>query len=184
MMSASTITMTAEELLMLPRGQYRYELVNGELKTMSPASHRHGRIAMRVSASLAQFVWKHKLGDAYAAETGFLLTSNPDTVLAPDAAFITEERARAFRDNKGYWPGAPDLAVELISPSESGPKVRAKVSQWIGYGAKQVWIVDPKHETVTIHRRLADSVKFEVHQTLEADELLPGFRMAVADIFR
>jgi Uma2 family endonuclease len=134
MMSTSTVTMTAEELLMLPRGQFRYELINGELKTMSPASHQHGRIAMRIAVPLVQFVWKHKLGDAYAAETGFQLTSNPDTVLAPDAAFVTETRAREFRDNKGYWPGAPDLAVEVFSPSESGPKVRSKVAQWIGSG--------------------------------------------------
>lgn len=183
-MSTSIVTMTAEELLRLPRGQYRYELINGELKTMSLTSHKHGRIAMRIAVPLAEFVWKHKLGDAYAAETGFLLTANPDTVLGPDAAFVTETRAREFRDTKGYWPGAPDLAVEVISPSESGPKVRTKVSQWIGYGAKQVWIVDPKHETVTIHRPLTESVKFELHQTLEADDLLPGFRIAVADIFR
>ena len=175
--------MTAEELLMLPRGQFRYELINGELKTMSPASHQHGRIAMRIAVPLVQFVWKHKLGDAYAAETGFQLTSNPDTVLAPDAAFVTETRAREFRDNKGYWPGAPDLAVEVISPSEGGTKVRSKVAQWIGYGARQVWIVDPKHETVTIHRPSAESVRFELHQTLEADDLLPNFRIAVADIF-
>src|SRR5687768_5195381 len=104
-MSTSTSLMTAAELLELPRGQHRYELINGELKTRSPASHDHGRIALRIAVYLATFVWENDLGDAYAAETGFLLASDPDTVLAPDAAFVSEERARQGRDKKGYWPG-------------------------------------------------------------------------------
>jgi Uma2 family endonuclease len=134
-MSTSTALMTAAELLELPRGQHRYELINGELKTVSPASHDHGRIALRIGVHLAHFVWENNLGDAYAAKTGFLLTSDPDTVLAPDAAFVSEKHARQGRDKKGYWPGEPDLAVEVLSPGESGPKTRKKVAQWLQYGA-------------------------------------------------
>jgi len=88
-MSTSTATMTAEELLMLPRGEHRYELINGELKTMSPSSHEHGRVAMRIAAPLAAFVWKNELGEVFGAETGFRLTSSPDTVLALDVAFVS-----------------------------------------------------------------------------------------------
>jgi Uma2 family endonuclease len=184
MMSTSTITMTAEELLMLPRGQHRYELINGELKTMSPASHTHGRISALITALLWQFVRANGLGDVYGAETGFLLTSNPDTVLAPDVAFVTEERAREFRHTKGYWPGPPDLAVEVLSPSDREPKTKKKVGQWLSFGAKQVWIVDCKHETVTIHKSLTDSITFGLPETLVAEDLLPGFSIKVADIFR
>ena len=183
-MSTSTALMTADELLELPRGQHRYELINGELKTMSPASHDHGRIAMRIGATLAEFVWRNNLGEAYAAETGFLLTSNPDTVLAPDAAFISEEHARRGRDRKGYWPGPPDIAVEVLSPSETGPKARKKIEEWLGYGTKQVWIVNPKKQTLTVHWASGESKTFSSEEIFEADELLRGFSVAVADIFK
>jgi Uma2 family endonuclease len=183
-MSTSTTLMTAAELLELPRGQYRYELINGELKTMSPASHDHGRIAMRIGASLAAFVWRNDLGEAYAAETGFLLTTNPDTVLAPDAAFVSRLRAHEGRDKRGYWHGPPDTAVEVVSPHETPPKVTAKVAQWIRYGTQQVWMVNPKKETVTIYRSVGESSTFGRAETVAADDVLPGFRIAVADIFK
>jgi Uma2 family endonuclease len=183
-MSTSTALVTAAELLELPRGQYRYELINGELKTMSPSGHNHGRICAFLTMFLAQFVLNQKLGDVYGAETGFIVTSNPDTVLAPDVAFITEARARQFRQTPGYWPGPPDLAVEVLSPAETGPKTKKKVAQWLEYGAQQVWIVNSKNETVTIYRSAGDSTTFGLEETLEADDLLPGFRVAVADFFK
>ena len=183
-MSTSTALMTAEELLELPRGQHRYELINGELKTMSPSGHNHGRIGAQLSAILWGFVTDHEMGDVYGAETGFILTSNPDTVLAPDIAFINEQRAREFRGTAGYWPGPPDLAIEVLSPDDTSPKTTKNVNQWLGYGAKQVWIVDAKHETVTTHRSLREATTFASGETVEADDLLPGFKVAVADIFK
>jgi len=182
-MSTSTALMTAEELLRLPRGQFRYELINGELKTMSPAGHNHGRIAIRIASPLAQFVWKNKLGEVFAAETGFRLRSNPDTVLAPDASYISEPRATQFKQTEGYWPGAPDLAVEVVSPGESKSAVRAKVLQWLGFGVRQVWVVDLKHETVTIHRSPEKATTLARDETLEVPDLLQGFRISVAEIF-
>jgi len=175
--------MTAEELLRLPRGQFRYELINGELKTMSPAGHNHGRITMRIAAPLAQFVWENKLGEVFAAETGFKLTWDPDTVLAPDVSFISEKRAKDLKQSKGYWPGPPDLAVEVISPSERKTEVKTKALQWLHYGAKQVWVVDLKQETVTIYRTSSEVVTLSKEEELSAEDLIPGFSIGIADIF-
>jgi Uma2 family endonuclease len=183
-MSTSTTLMTAEELIRLPRGRFRYELIDGELKTMSPSGHPHGRIIMCIAAPLAQFVWDHELGEVYGAETGFKLTANPDTVLAPDAAFINKERFDQGRDTKGYWLGAPDLAVEVLSPSESAADVEGKVSKWLRYGAKQVWVVIPERCTITIHRSATDVITFSEGDYLKADDLLPGFSVPLEKIFR
>ena len=107
--------MTAAELIRLPRGRHRYELVKGELLTMSPSGEEHGAVIVNLTLLLGQYVKANNLGVLYAAETGFKLESDPDTVLAPDLAFIRRERV-GIR-SKGYRCGAPDLAVEVLSPS-------------------------------------------------------------------
>ena len=112
MSTISTQLMTAEELLQLPRGYYRAELVNGVLKTMPLAGFHHGRIAMRLMVPLGRFVWDHDLGEVLRA--GFQLTWNPDTVLGPDVAFISKQRLETAGTVEGYWPGPPDLAVEVL----------------------------------------------------------------------
>ena len=111
-------TVTAEELLRMPANGVRRELIRGEVRELTPAGHRHGKVAMQVGWRLAQHVQANGLGQVYAAETGFKLASNPDTVRAPDAAFIRRERLDEGNSAEGYWPGAPDLAVEVISPDD------------------------------------------------------------------
>ena len=183
-MSTSTSTlMTADELLQLPSGRHRYELIDGELKAMSPAGHNHGRITMRIASPLAQFVWKNKLGEVFAAETGFKLTSNPDTVLAPDVAFVRESRIRELGGAKGYWPGPPDIAIEVVSPNDRKPEANTKIEQWLRFGAEEVWLVDCKHETVAIYRSTDDQVAFTNQEVLRSNELLPGFSIPLSDIF-
>jgi Uma2 family endonuclease len=182
-MSTEIQLMTADELLALPRGQFRYELINGELKTMSPAGHTHGKIIVRLTVPLAQHVKQNRLGEVYAAETGFKLKSNPDTVRAPDIAFITRQRVKDVGETKGYWPGAPDLAVEVLSPDDSVSEVEQKVSEWLEAGTKQVWIVSPEMQTVTIYRSRTDIEVFAGNEKLDGGDVLPGFQLMVTEIF-
>jgi Uma2 family endonuclease len=113
----STVSkLTANHLAGLREPGKRFELVRGELKVMSPAGGQRGRIAMRIGSMLEQHVRAHQLGQAFAAETGFLLSQNPDTVRAPDAAFVNAESYATLSEERGYLPIAPDLVVEVISP--------------------------------------------------------------------
>ncbi len=182
-MSTEVQLMTADELLALPHGQFRYELINGELKKMSPAGHDHGRIVMQLAGPLQQFVKEKKLGKIYAAETGFLLTTDPDTVRAPDVAFIRQERVDRVGRSKGYWIGPPDLAVEVISPSDTIGEVGGKVKMWLEAGTHLVWVVSPKRLTVTVYRSLDDIQKLTEKDTLGAGNVVPGFQILIAEIF-
>lgn len=119
---------TAEELLYMPDDGFRYELVRGELRKMTPAGNVHGRIAMRVAWPLARYVEEKQLGAVYAAETGFRLADDPDTVRAPDVAFVGRKRLEAVGEVEGFWPGAPDLVVEVISPATATSKSRRRSS--------------------------------------------------------
>jgi Uma2 family endonuclease len=182
MSATSTALMTAEELMQLPDDGFRYELINGELKKMPPPGPPHGRIAFRLSSALGPFISEHELGEGFT-EIGFKLTSNPDTVLAPDLAFLTNECFAKGRDREGYWLGAPDLAVEVLSPSDRPGKVKQRISRWFSLGAKQLWIVDPKHSTVSVYRSESDVTTFSGSDYLEAQDLFPGFRISLDKIF-
>ena len=184
MSTTSTALMTAEELMQLPRGYYRAELINGELRKMPLPGFPHGRIEMRLAAPLAQFVWDHELGEVCCGDTGFQLTWNPDTVFGPDVGFISKERLEELSKIEGYWQGPPDLAVEVLSPGDRPGKVNTKISQWFSFGTKQVWIVDPKHCTVTVYRSPSDITTFSEREYLEADDILPGFRISLERIFK
>jgi Uma2 family endonuclease len=175
--------MTADELLKLPRGRFRYELVKGELRTMSPSGSEHGAIVVNMTVLLAQHVKANNLGIVFGAETGFKIAENPDTVLAPDVAFISREHIPESGIPKKYWPGAPDLAVEVLSPGDTAREVEAKVGQWLAAGARLVWTINPRRKSVTVHRTSKDASTFFETDELDGEDVVPGFRCRVSEIF-
>jgi Uma2 family endonuclease len=174
---------TAEQLLALPDDGQRYELVDGELQVMSPAGNEHGRIALKLAWRVAKFVEQNRLGETFAAETGFLIGRNPDTVRAPDFAFITQKRIDEVGPVAGYWPGAPDLLAEVVSPGDSFSDVEAKALSWLVAGTKVVWVVDPRQRHVTVYRGASDISVVSADEILEATNLLPGWSVVVGDLF-
>ncbi len=173
---------TAEQLLHAP-DLGRCELVRGELITMSPSGFEHGRIVVAVTGPLAAYLKANPLGVLAGAETGFHIARDPDTVRAPDVAFVRAERVPAA-PFKGFFPGAPDLAVEVLSPDDRAGEVLAKVQDWMEAGCRRVWIVDPRTRTVTVYRSLGEIVALRENETLGEDELLPGFQLRVGEIFQ
>lgn len=176
--------MTAEQLAALPDDGCRYELVQGELHMMSPAGGQHGRVAWRLGMLIGAFVDQRELGAVYAAETGFLISRDPDTVRAPDLAFVANEGLRRIEDPTRFVPFAPDLAAEVISPNDSFSAVEEKARCWLDAGTKAVLLVDPQNRTVHVYQRCAPIVVLRDDQELEVDEILPGWRIAVAELFR
>jgi len=158
----------------MPDDGYRYELVGGELKRMSPAGWKHGRVGGRLARMLGLHAEQHGLGEVFLAETGFLLARDPDTVLAPDIAFIRQERLAAMKSEEAFWPGAPDLAVEVISPGDTAREIDEKVKAWLDGGALAAWVVSPAWRTVTIYRSATDIKVLTERDELSGEGVVPG----------
>ncbi|HEY0371908.1 MAG TPA: Uma2 family endonuclease [Thermoanaerobaculia bacterium] len=173
---------TAEELLRMPDDGNRYELVEGELKRMSPAGWQHGVIAGRIARHLGNYVDDHQLGETAIAETGFVLQRGPDTVRCPDVSFVSTER---LIETDGFLPGAPDLAVEIMSPSDRVSEVSFKTSQYLHAGTRAVVVVDPAKRIMYVNRASgSDVVTQTATDILEVDEVVPGWKMPLSEIFK
>lgn len=173
----------AEELLLMADDGVRRELVLGEVRETNPAGNLHGRIAARLAARLFQHVETHNLGTVFAAETGFKIANNPDTVRAPDAAFVRRERVEEVGEVEGYWPGAPDLAVEVISPNDSYTGVEEKVAAWLAAGTRAVVVIEPRTKTVTVRSSRTEIRVLTEGDVLDVGGVVPGWKMPVADVF-
>ena len=173
---------TAEELLRLPDDGCRRELVGGELRQMAPAGEEHGLVAMRLGAALERHVREQGLGNVYAAETGFKLRADPDTVRAPDVAFVARVQLEATPPGSGYREGPPTLAVEVVSPQDRASEVAEKVYDWLHYGAEEVWVVDPGRHTVSVYRQTEGVRVLTAQETLRSP-LLPGWELPVNELF-
>ena len=175
-------TMTADELLVMPHNGYRYELIKGELRQMAPAGRQHGRIAATICSRLESFVRNNNLGEIYAAETGFLIWTDPDTVRAPDASFVSRARADATDEEEGFFPGAPDLAVEVISPNDRAVEVEDKALDWLRAGAKMVIVLNPKTRTATIYRGFDDIRILTEGDTIDGGDVVPGWQLPLVQM--
>ena len=166
--------MTAEELLRLNLPNKRTELVRGVLVIREPAGYQHGDVAMRLAAAIFTYVEAHGLGRVFAAETGFTLARNPDTVRAPDVAYVSSARL-PDRPPRGFAELAPDLAVEVLSPDDRPGEVLAKVADWLNAGARLVWVVDPVRVAARVYRADGSESILDETGALRGEGVLPGF---------
>ncbi|MGD0199033.1 MAG: Uma2 family endonuclease [Solirubrobacteraceae bacterium] len=174
---------TAEELLALPDDGHRHELVRGELRVMAPPGFEHGRVAARIGGLLFMHLKDHDVGVGLAAETGFLIARDPDTVRAPDAAFVSKIRTAEDGHTTTYWPGAPDLAVEVVSPSDTWGEVEDKALAWLAAGAVAVLVLDPARQTATVYRGQGDAHVHTNAEVVDLGDAVPGFSVRMADVF-
>lgn len=177
---AATALLTADELLALPESE-QGELIRGDLQPMSPAGFDHFLLTGRLTGAL------HRWADARGAgpvggELGFILGRDPDTVLAPDISFIAANRAPA-RGTPGFLALAPDLAVEVLSPSNSASAILEKVRIYLGAGVRLVWIVDPETNTLTEYTAGAAPRSLTAADTLDGGDVLPGFSLELEPLF-
>ena len=178
-MSTTTHLMTAEELMNIDDDSHRHELIKGELLTMPPPKHPHGRICANLIIILGQYTKANQLGEI-CAESGYHIESDPDTVLGPEVSFVA--RDRTGEPEEGYYPGPPDLAVEVISPGDRRGQIERKLGLWLEAGTKSIWLVNPRKQTVEVisssgERRLLNETDELV------DDTVPGFRTKVSEIF-
>lgn len=182
-MATTTRYMTVDELERDGTPEGRWELINGELAAMTPGGEDHGLFGLAVASSLYTHVVPPRLGRAFGADTGFVLSADPPVVRVPDAAFVRAERLPANRDRNRFLRVVPDIVAEVVSPNDRPGEVLAKVSLWLEAGTELVWLIDPDREIVTVFGRDRDPRSLTVDQTLDGGDVLPGFTLPVRDIF-
>lgn len=173
--------MTAQQLAELAGDGARYELVEGVLHTMTPAGGDHGLTGARLLVRLGAFVERERLGAVLTAETGFLLRHDPDTVRAPDVAFVRAERVPEARV-PGFPAMAPDLIAEVVSPYDRAVEVSGKALAWLDAGVRLVWVVDPENRTVTVHRPGGTTV-LRCRDELSGEDVVAGFVLPLEELW-
>jgi Uma2 family endonuclease len=181
MSSTTTQLLTADDLFDLPADR-RCELVKGELIDMPPPGFKHGTVINEIAFLLNVYVRKLKLGRVLGAETGFRLCRDPDTVRGIDIAFVRANRIPE-QENFRHFEGAPDLAVEVLSPSDTVTALEDKIADLLSAGAIMVWVVNPMRKTVVIHRQGQQPRVLESTDSIDGGEVLPGFTESVESFF-
>jgi Uma2 family endonuclease len=176
--------MTAEELWALPDDGMRHELVAGELRTMAPTGFEHGGLETDVAYNLKHALRGRGAGRVVGGEVGFRLRRAPDTVRGADVAFVRAERLPAGRMPTGYFEGAPDLAVEIVSPGDTASEVEEKVREWLRDGAGAVWVIYPSGPGLVDHRPDGRARRHGPDDEVDGGDVLPGVRLRLADLLR
>jgi Uma2 family endonuclease len=144
---------------------------------------RHGRVAGKFLRRVGNFVEAAQLGETYAAETGFIVERDPDTVRGADVSFVASQRLALITNEEKHIPFAPDLAVEVRSPNDRVDEFEEKVHLWLTAGCQIVWTVDPEARIVVVHRLGVETVTLREDDEIDAGEVIPGFRCRVSDFF-
>jgi Uma2 family endonuclease len=175
--------MTVEDLYVLPDDGFKYELQAGMLVSEPCPGFRHGRVMAVVAELLSAHVRRNRLGVVLAGDSGFILARQPDTVRGPDVAFVSNESYERCGDTVKAFSGAPDLAVEVLSPSNTPAGIRAKVADYLAAGTRRVWVVDSETRSVTVYASLLSPHVVGEDELLEGDDVIPGFRVRVGEFF-
>ena len=174
---------SAEQLFSVAHHGASLELVRGVVQVMSPAGSEHGWIASRILVRLGTHVEANDLGKTFAAETGFLIEVNPDTVRAPDAAFVSHQKLSDAFPSSSYLQVAPDLVVEVVSPNDTSTDVEAKAEQWLEAGTKIVLVADPRIQTLRVYRNKAQIEVLHSGEEFSSDDVCGDWKISVNDIF-
>ena len=180
---ATIQTMTIEEFATISEPG-RFDLINGEVLQMPPAGGEHGEVAGEIGRLIGNFVAERQLGRCYAAETGFILDAESQTVLAPDVAFVQKSKIPPRSERRGFVPVVPDLVVEVVSPSNRVGDVNDKIAAYLDAGVQLVWLVEPVRRRVTAYTPDRTARLLIDGDTLDGGDVLPGFSLPLAEIFR
>ena len=174
--------LTAEDLYVLPGDARRYELVRGQLRVAEPPGLRHGVISALIAARLLAHVQPRRLGTV-AVESGYVLQRGPDTVRGPDVTFLAAERQPPAERAHRFVEGAPDLAVEVVSPGDRPSEIAEKVDEYLASGTRLVWVIYPDTRRIAVHDGGRATRLLRVADTLDGGDVLPGFACPVAELF-
>ena len=179
----TTALMTAEELERVSIPGKVTELIRGRLVVREPPGSWHGALSARMGARLTVFVDDRGLGLVFAQDTGFKIESGPDTVRAPDVAFVATTRLDAVKD-RGYAALAPDLLAEVLSHDDRPGEVLAKVAQWLEAGTRLIWVIDPERRVARVYRADGSMTVLREGDALDGEDVLPGFSYGLKDLFK
>ena len=182
-MTTARRPITADELLLMPKGYCkRYELIRGELIERPASGDAKAAVVTMAATVLGTFVFSRNYGEVAAGDPGYMLESHPDTVRAPDVAWIAP--GRIPEGTTGYPNLAPDLVVEVKSHQDVYPELRRKAEMWLSFGTRQVWVADPDTTTITVFRPDVEPIELGEDDTIDGGDLLPDFTAPVWSLFR
>ncbi len=186
-MTTQKILLTADEFYRLyAHKDGRYELVDGEVVEMAPVRRRHGRTAINIGAAFHNYCRITGAGWP-EVEVGYRVRSGPDTVRSPDVSLVLAAESEDDDQENGFVIGAPDIAVEVVSPSNAAAEIERKISEYLAAGSQRVWVVYPAAgraaRRMVVHRADGRVITYTGDDVITDEELLPGFSLPLTEVF-